>query len=88
MSNLAVKVAVIESEAGWGSKIDDWMICQSVEDAKKFETEFNSENNKPSTPSWYMRADGPPIPIDLNDSQFEKLKKEGRVWLSSLRDIK
>lgn len=29
ISNLAVKIAVIESEAGWGRKIDDWMVCLS-----------------------------------------------------------
>ena len=46
MHNLAVKIAVIESEAGWGRKIDDWMVCLSIEDAKSFEKELISEGKK------------------------------------------
>lgn len=56
----AVKIAVMEYERGWGSKIDDWMVCLSVEDAN-------------------------PMPIDVTDKQFKKLKKEKRVWLSHLK---
>lgn len=84
MGNLAVKVAVIESEAGWGRKIDDWMVCLSVEDARAFIKEFNSKNTSSSTPDWYMVAEGDPQPIDLSDKQMKKLEKEKRVWLSIL----
>lgn len=86
MSNLAVKIAVIESEAGWGRKVDDWMVCLSVEDAKKFEVEFNSKNTESKTPSWYMQVEGDPIPIDLSDKQMKRLKKEKRIWLSDLKN--
>ena len=85
MGNLAVKVAVIESEAGWGRKIDDWMVCLSIEDAKSFEKEFNSKNTESSAPDWYMKVEGEPQPIDVNDKQMKRLKKEKRVWLSELK---
>ena len=79
MSNLAVKIAMIESEAGWGRKIDDWMVCLSVEDAKTFKKEFNSKNKSSSTPNWYMQVEDGPEPIDLTDKQFSKLQKDKRV---------
>lgn len=87
MSNLAIKVPVIESEAGWGRKIDDWMIVLSVEDAKAFENEFNSRNTARHTPDWYMKVEGVPQPIDLSAKQMKILKKEKRVWLSELRKV-
>jgi hypothetical protein len=87
MSNLAVKIAVIESEAGWGRKVDDWMVCLSIEDAKEFKKEFNSGNNLPNTPDWYMQVEGEPIAIDLNDNQFSKLQSEKRIWLSVLNSL-
>lgn len=87
MSNLAVKIAVIESEAGWGRKIDDWMVCLSTEDAKVFENEFNSKNQSATAPDWYMQVEGEPIPIDLTDKQFSKLIEDKRVWLSVLNAL-
>ena len=35
-------VPVIESESGWGSKIDDHMVCLSDTDARIFIDEFNN----------------------------------------------
>lgn len=87
MLNLAVKIAVIESETGWGRKIDDWMICLSIEDAKAFEREFNLENKLSSAPNWYMQVEGKPEPIELTDKQFSKLQEDKRVWLSVLNAI-
>lgn len=87
MGNLAVKIPVIESEAGWGRKIDDYMVCLSVEDAKAFEKEFNSKNTEPSTPEWYMKVEGEPQPIDLSDNQMKRLEKEKRCWLSVLKKV-
>lgn len=86
MGNLAVKIAVIESERGWGRKIDDYMVCLTVEDAKEFKKEFNSKNTEDSAPDWYMAAEGEPLPIDLDDKQFKRLKKSKRLWLSVLKD--
>ena len=87
MKNLAVKIAVIESEAGWGRKIDDYMVCLSIEDAKTFEKDFNSENKASSTPKWYMQVEGQPEPIDLTENQFSKLQNDKRVWLSVLKRV-
>lgn len=90
MTHLAIKIPVIESERGWGSKIDDYMVCLSNEDAKNFCKEFNAENTEKSTPDWYMRADFEPKPHDLNQAQFDALNKseKQRMWLSMLKDIK
>lgn len=86
-NNLAVKIAVIESEAGWGRKIDDWMVCLTVDAAEEFKKNFNASNNQSSVPNWYMQVEGDPIPINLNDNQYAKLQKERGVWLSSLKHI-
>lgn len=80
---VAVKIAVWEYERGWGSKVDDYMVCLSVEDANAFKKEFNAKNNEPITPDWYMIAQGDPTAIDLTPKQEKKLKKEKRVWLRS-----
>jgi len=87
MKNLAVRIAVVESEAGWGRKIDDWMVCLTVEDAMLYEKEFNSKNTADSAPDWYMQVEGDPEPIDLTDKQFHKLVTDKRVWLSDLKKI-
>ena len=50
------EVARIESEAGWGSKVEDYVYFTTKERAEKYIKEFNAENNKPVTPSWYMYA--------------------------------
>lgn len=82
---IAVRVAVWEYERGWGSKIDDYMVCLSVEDANAFKKEFNEQNDEKMAPDWYMVAQGEPIAIDLTPNQEEKLKKEKRVWLRNLK---
>lgn len=86
--HLVIAVPVIESERGWGSKIDDYMVCLSMEDAKAFAKKFNSENTEDTAPDWYMRADDVDAkPIDISDKQFKVLKKEKdkRMWLSQLK---
>lgn len=88
MSKVAVKIAVWEYERGWGSKIDDWMVCQSVEDALNFKQEFNSKNTESSAPDWYMICKDEPVAIDLTDKQMELFKENNRVWLSALKKIK
>lgn len=87
MSKVAVKIAVWEFERGWGSKIDDWMVCQSVEDALKFKQEFNSKNTEDSAPDWYMICRDEPVAIDLTDKQYDELVKQNRTWLSYLKTI-
>lgn len=81
---LAVKIAVYEYERGWGSKLDDYMVCLSVEDAQNFATEFNAGNTESPVPDWYMCAQGKPVPIDISDAQFARLQIEKRIWLKNL----
>ena len=87
MSNLAVKIAVIESEAGWGRKIDDWMVCLSTEDAKAFEKEFNAENKSSSAPDWYMQAEEDFQPLMVSEEQINLIKSfsKKRMWLSEFK---
>ncbi len=52
---------IIESEAGWGSKIDETKEFDSLEERDKFVKEYNEKYNKhlgpgKPTPSWYMIA--------------------------------
>ena len=39
----AVKIAIVESEAGYGRRVDDWMVCLSSADALAYQQEFNSK---------------------------------------------
>jgi hypothetical protein len=49
-------VHIIESERGWGQKIEDVKEFNSKTEAEEFITEYNSVNDKPTVPDWYMMA--------------------------------
>lgn len=54
-------VDIIESERGWGSKVDDtyeWPEEEKVQ-AETFVMEFNKQNNLPYAPEIYWRAERP-----------------------------
>lgn len=54
-----MRVLIIESEAGWGQKIDEvkeFTGPTAKADAEKFVREFNSQNNKDKVPSIYWYA--------------------------------
>jgi hypothetical protein len=51
------KVNVIESERGWGSKIDEVKEFDTADQAEAFIKEFNSHNTEAQAPDWYMRAE-------------------------------
>ena len=53
------KVTIIESEAGWGQRIDEIKEFDTGREAKDFVTEFNAENDKDKVPAWYMYAQEP-----------------------------
>jgi hypothetical protein len=55
--NKMVKVNIIESERGWGSKVDEVKEFDTLELAETFVTEFNSHNTEETVPDWYMRAE-------------------------------
>ena len=50
-------VDIIESESGWGSKIDEVKFFDTEEEAKAFVKEYNEKyNSSPVVPGWYMVA--------------------------------
>lgn len=61
MATIQVKyrVDLIESERGWGSKIDESKYFDELPEAEAFVVEFNSANNELTAPDWYMYATNP-----------------------------
>lgn len=55
---MAVKVEIIESERGWGQKVDEVLEFPTKEEAEQYCREYNSKHNPPSdtAPDWYMFA--------------------------------
>ena len=53
------KVQLIESERGWGQRVDEIKTFDTEEEALEFVKEFNAENNLPYVPDWYMYATEP-----------------------------
>jgi hypothetical protein len=51
-----VKVAIIESERGWGQKIDEVKEFETQEEAVKFCKEYNKDLPSGNAPDWYMQA--------------------------------
>lgn len=51
-----IKVELIESERGWGQRLDEVREFPSREEAEAFVAEFNSKNNETTVPDWYMYA--------------------------------
>ncbi len=58
------RVDIIESEAGWGSKVDESKYYETEKEGADFVKAYNDKYNPPlkkgqSTPEWYMIARGP-----------------------------
>lgn len=51
-----VKVLIIESERGWGQKVEEERMFPSLETAEAFVKDYNKDNNLPEVPDWYMYA--------------------------------
>lgn len=52
-----VIVEIIESERGWGQKIDETKEFDNHELAQKYVTDYNNKYNTATTvPDWYMYA--------------------------------
>ena len=49
----------MESERGWGQRVDDTEFFDSKEQADSFVAQFNARNNQPTVPDWYMYAEAP-----------------------------
>lgn len=57
----AYRVDIIESERGWGSKIDETIYFDNEHEALTYVHEYNEKYNPPlkageSVPDWYMIA--------------------------------
>lgn len=55
----AWKVVIIESERGWGQKVDEVKYFDNEEEANQFVRKFNSQNTAGHAPDWYMYAESP-----------------------------
>ena len=44
------KVQIIESERGWGQRVDEVKTFETYEEAKEFQMDFNKENDKDHAP--------------------------------------
>jgi hypothetical protein len=53
------KVRIIESERGWGQKVEEVKFFDNQKDAATFAHEFNSANIEDHVPYWYMYATRP-----------------------------
>ena len=51
------RVVIIESERGWGQRIDEVKYFDNEHDARRFCSEFNAANTEKVAPDWYMYAD-------------------------------
>lgn len=53
-----VKVFIIESEAGWGQRVDSQLEFPTKEEAEAYCREYNLKHNPPldHAPDWYMYA--------------------------------
>jgi hypothetical protein len=53
----AYRVDIIESERGWGSKVDETLYFDNEAEALEYCRNFNARNTAAVAPDWYMRAD-------------------------------
>jgi len=53
---MKVKVEIIESERGWGQKVDSVREFPNRKKANAFVEKYNAKNNEPTVPDWYMYA--------------------------------
>lgn len=51
-----VRVAIIESERGWGQRVDEVREFDTLKEAEDFIKDFNKDNNQATVPDWYMYA--------------------------------
>lgn len=56
-SKFKFKVNIIESERGWGQRLDEVEEFDTYEEAVERLMEFNSKNTDSIIPDWYMYAE-------------------------------
>lgn len=52
-----IRVRIIESERGRGSKIDETLYFDTKEEAQEYCKIYNAKNNLDYVPDWYMYAE-------------------------------
>ena len=57
LAGFAYRVDIIESERGWGSKVDEVKYFATEKEAREYCNTYNLRNNEPIVPDWYMYAD-------------------------------
>lgn len=50
------KVVIIESELGWGQRVDEELEFDTEKEADDYVAKYNKQNNLPEVPDWYMYA--------------------------------
>ena len=53
------EVDIIESERGWGSKVDETKYFTDKQSATEFVVKYNAKNDQTYVPDWYMYAENP-----------------------------
>lgn len=54
----AYRVDMIESERGWGQKLDESIYFDNEAEARQYAIDYNlKHNNKDYIPDWYIRAE-------------------------------
>lgn len=51
------RVNLIESERGWGQRLDEVLYFETSTLAEQYVAEFNSKNTATVVPDWYMYAE-------------------------------
>lgn len=55
---IAYRVDIIESERGWGSKLDETLYFDNEAEARKYVADYNAKyNTSKEVPDWYMVAE-------------------------------
>lgn len=68
MAKSGFKVVIIESERGWGQRVEDILYFMSVEKADAYVRVYNSPNNATVVPDWYMYAEEAVFVRDIPDN--------------------
>jgi hypothetical protein len=56
--SVSYRVDIIESERGWGQKLDESIYFDNADEALQYAEEYNRKhNNLDYVPDWYMRAE-------------------------------
>lgn len=69
------KVALLEYESGWGSRIDDVKSFATKAEAEEFVTKFNANNTETVVPDWYIVAECPVFCEETSKARNRKISE-------------